>query len=101
MNFDNFEDLFKKNGVEYSKIEGKSGLIFCTDDGEEIKITPEHINELFMFDYYYNLKPKQAIDTNDRTHTTINNLRDTLKRFQNIEKSDTSFTSETFELLAA
>ena len=54
-----------------------------------------------MFDYYYNLKPKQAIDTNDRTHTTINNLRDTLKRFQNIEKSDTSFTSETFELLAA
>ena len=50
MNFDNFEDLFKKNGVEYSKIEGKSGLIFCTDDGEEIKITPEHINELLMLD---------------------------------------------------
>lgn len=101
MNFDNFEDLLKKNDVEYSKIEGKSGLIFCTDNGEEIKITSEHINELFMFDYYYNLKPKQAIDTNDKRHTTIHNLSDTLNRFQNIEKSDTSFVNETVELLAA
>ena len=99
--FENVENMFKQNNVEFEKIDGKSGLIFIEEEAgeEEVKITAEHINKLFMYenyninnndcdneyDYYYNLKPKEAIDTNDRTKITVYNTQNFLKEFIHIK----------------
>lgn len=114
--FENFENMFKQNDVEFEKIDGKSGLILIKEAGEEVKITAEHINKLFMyenyninnndcdneFDYYYNLKPKEAIDTNDRTEITVYNTQNFLKEFIHIKLKDeyAFYTEEKLGLLA-
>ena len=114
--FENVENMFKQNDVEFEKIDGKSGLILITEAGEEVKITAEHINKLFMydnyninnndcdneFDYYYNLKPKEAIDTNDRTKITVYNTQNFLKEFIHIKLKDeyAFYTEEKLGLLA-
>lgn len=114
--FENIENMFKQNDVEFEKIDGKSGLILIKEDGEEVKITAEHINKLFMyenyninnndcdneFDYYYNLKPKEAIDTNDRTKITVYNTQNFPKEFIHIKLKDeyAFYTEEKLGLLA-
>lgn len=113
--FENVENMFKQNDVEFEKIDGKSGLILIKEAGEEVKITAEHINKLFMyenyninndcdneFDYYYNLKPKEAIDTNDRTKITVYNTQNFLKEFIHIKLKDeyAFYTEEKLGLLA-
>lgn len=113
--FENVENMFKQNDVEFEKIDGKSGLILINEAGEEVKITAEHINKLFMyenyninndcdneFDYYYNLKPKEAIDTNDRTKITVYNTQNFLKEFIHIKLKDeyAFYTEEKLGLLA-
>lgn len=114
--FENFENMFKQNDVEFEKIDGKSGLILIKEAGEEVKITAEHINKLFMYenyninnndcdneyDYYYNLKPKEAIDTNDRTKITVYNTQNFLKEFIHIKLKDeyAFYTKEKSGLLA-
>lgn len=113
--FENVENMFKQNDVEFEKIDGKSGLILINEAGEEVKITAEHINKLFMyenyninndcdneFDYYYNLKPKEAIDTNDRTEITVYNTQNFLKEFIHIKLKDeyAFYTEEKLGLLA-
>lgn len=116
--FENVENMFTQNDVEFEKIDGKSGLIFIEKDGEveEVKITAEHINKLFMYknyninnndcdneyDYYYNLTPKEAIDTNDRTEITVYNTQNFLKEFIHIKLKDkyAFYTKEKSGLLA-
>lgn len=115
--FENVENMFKQNNVEFEKIDGKSGLIFIEEDGEEeVKITAEHINKLFMYenyninnndcdneyDYYYNLKLKEAIDTNDRTKITVYNTQNFPKEFIHIKLKDkyVFYTKEKSGLLA-
>ena len=116
--FENVENMFKQNNVEFEKIDGKSGLIFIEEEAgeEEVKITAEHINKLFMYenyninnndcdneyDYYYNLKPKEAIDTNDRTKITVYNTQNFLKEFIHIKLKDeyAFYTKEKSGLLA-
>lgn len=119
MKFGSFENMFKQSDVEFEKIDGKSGLIFIEEEEageEEVKITAEHINKLFMYenyninnndcdneyDYYYNLKPKEAIDTNDRTKITVYNTQNFLKEFIHIKLKDeyAFYTKEKSGLLA-
>ena len=117
MKFGSFENMFKQNDVEFEKIDGKSGLILIEEEAgeEEVKITAEHINKLFMhenyninndcdneYDYYYNLKPKEAIDTNDRTEITVYNTQNFLKEFIHIKLKDeyAFYTEEKLGLLA-
>lgn len=114
--FENVENMFKQNNVEFEKIDGKSGLILIEEAGEEVKLTAEHINKLFMhenyninnndcdneYDYYYNLTPKEAIDTNDRTEITVYISQNFLKEFIHIKLKDeyAFYTKEKSGLLA-
>lgn len=114
--FENVENMFKQNDVEFEKIDGKSGLILIEEDGEEeVKITAEHINKLFMYenyninndcdneyDYYYSLTPKEAMDTNDRTEITVYNTQNFLKEFIYTKLKDkyAFYTKEKSGLLA-